>query len=146
MKSKATIAARIVLGLVFFVFGLNKFLGFIPQPPPTGDAAVFFGGLMAAKYMFPLLALIEITAGALLLAGRFVPLALLLLAPIIVNIVGFHLFLAPSGLPVAIVVLAAEIFLAWAYRAAFRGVLRAREDVTPASGREAPGPSAVAAR
>jgi hypothetical protein len=133
MKSKATTAARILLGLVFFVFGLNGFLHFIPQPPPSGTAADFLGGLMATGYFFPLLKGTEVLTSIALLSRRFVPLALTVLAPIIVNIVAFHLFLAPSGLPVALVILALEVYLAWSYRAAFRTVLRARDEAAPAS-------------
>ena len=134
MKSKAITAARVLLGLVFFVFGLNKFLHFIPQPPPQGAAGDFFIGLAASGYFFPLLASAEVIAGAALLMRRFVPLALSVLAPVIVNIVAFHAFLAPSGLPVAIVVLGLELFLAWSYRAAFRAMLHARDaDLPPAS-------------
>ena len=134
MKSKAVTAARILLGLVFFVFGLNTFLHFIPQPPPEGAAGDFFIGLAAAGYFFPLLASTEVIAGAALLTRRFVPLALTVLAPVIVNIVAFHAFLAPAGLPVAIAVLGLEVFLAWSYQAVFRAILQARDpDAPPAS-------------
>src|SRR6266404_1296969 len=92
-------AARLFLGLVFTVFGLNFFLHFIPAPPPAPRAGAFAGALFASGYLFPLLKTTEVVAGLLLLSGRFVPLALAVLAPIIVNIVGFHLFLAPSGIP-----------------------------------------------
>lgn len=124
--NKAAVGARGVLGLIFFVFGLNGFLHFLPQPPMSGPPAEFLGAIVATGYLFPLLKGTEVAAGALLLSGRFVPLALALLAPVIVNIVGFHTFLAPSGLAVPIVVLALEIFLAHAYRGAFRPMLRAR--------------------
>jgi hypothetical protein len=119
-------AARLFLGLVFTVFGLNFFLHFLPTPPSTPRAGAFAGALFASGYLFPLLKLTEITAGVLLLGNRFVPLALALLAPIVVNIVGFHLFLAPSGLPLPLAVLAAELFVAWSYRAAFAPMLHAR--------------------
>jgi uncharacterized membrane protein YphA (DoxX/SURF4 family) len=126
MKTKAIHAARIVLGLVFFVFGLNGFLHFLPQPPMSGPPAEFFGALFATGYMLPLIKGTEVVAGVLLLAGRYVPLALTLLAPVIVNILGFHLFLAPSGIGLPLVVLALEVVLAWSYRSAFRPLLRAR--------------------
>jgi uncharacterized membrane protein YphA (DoxX/SURF4 family) len=124
--NKAAVGARVFLGLIFFVFGLNGFFHFLPQPPMSGPPADFLGAIVATGYLFPLLKGTEVAAGALLLGGRFVPLALALLAPVIVNIVGFHAFLAPSGLPVPMVVLALEIFLAYAYRGAFRPMLRAR--------------------
>jgi hypothetical protein len=126
MKTKLVSVARIALGLVFFVFGLNGFLHFLPQPPMSGPPAEFLGALVGTGYMFPLIKGTEVIAGLLLLSGRYVPLALTLLAPVVVNILGFHLFLAPSGLAIPALVLLLEVFLAWSYRSAFRGVLRAR--------------------
>lgn len=125
-SSKLTLAARLILGLVFFVFGLNGFLHFIPQPPAPPAAAAFAGALFASGYFFPLLKSIEVLAGALLLAGLFVPLALTALAPIIVNIAAFHLFLAPGNYVVVGLILSAEIYLGWAYRAAFAPMLAMR--------------------
>lgn len=118
--------ARIGLGLVFATFGLNKLLPFLPQPPISGAPAQFFGALFATGYMIPLIALTEIVAGLMLLSGRFVPLGLTLLAPVIVNILGFHLFLAPGGVGLPVVVLALELYLAWTYRDAFAPMLRMR--------------------
>jgi len=120
-----TLVARLGLGLLFTVFGLNGFLHFLPQPPMSGPPAEFAGALAATGYMFPLIKGTEVVAGLALLAGRFVPLALTVLAPVIVNIAAFHLFLAPSGLGMVVALLVAELFLAWAYRDAFRGVLQA---------------------
>src|SRR5262245_47267769 len=134
MKTKAIHAARILLGLVFVVFGLNGFLHFLPQPPMSGPPADFIGALFATGYMFPLIKGTEVLAGTLLLSGRYVPLALTLLAPVIVNIVGFHAFLAPAGLALPIIVLALEIVLAWSYRSAFRPLLRARVAPDAAAG------------
>ncbi len=141
IAQKLPLAARIVLGLVFFVFGLNGFLHFIPQPPLTGPAGAFVGALVSSGYLFPLLKGTEVLAGALLLSGFFVPLALTLLAPVIVNIVAFHLFLAPGNFPVLGVILVSELFLAWTHRAAFAGVLQTREasagpHLTPLAHRE----------
>ena len=121
---------RVLLGLVFFVFGLNFFLHFIPQPPPPPAAAAFAGALFASGYFFVLLKIVEIGSGLALLANRFVPLALTVLAPVIVNIVAFHLFLEPSGLPLAIFIVVLEVANAWFYRDAFRSVVVAR--ATPA--------------
>jgi uncharacterized membrane protein YphA (DoxX/SURF4 family) len=120
--------ARIGLGLVFAVFGLNKLLHFLPQPPMSGPPASFFMALVATRYMLPLLGLVEAAAGVMLLSGRFVPLALTLLAPIIVNIVGFHLFVAQGGFAMTGIVLAAELYLAWVHRDAFASMLRARPE------------------
>jgi uncharacterized membrane protein YphA (DoxX/SURF4 family) len=119
-------AARLFLGLVFTVMGLNFFLHFLPMPPTPPRAASFAGALFASGYLFPLLKTTEVVAGLLLLGGRFVPLALAVLAPIVVNIVAFHLFLAPSGMALPLALLAAELYLAWIYRAAFAPMLRAR--------------------
>jgi uncharacterized membrane protein YphA (DoxX/SURF4 family) len=116
---------RILMGLMFFVFGLNGFLNFIPQPKdsmPEG-ALAFAGALMKTGYMMPLVAGTQLLTGTLLLMNRFVPLALALLAPIIVGIMTFHIFLAPKSIGLAIVVLLMELYLAWAYRHAFRPML-----------------------
>lgn len=118
---------RLLMGLIFFVFGLNGFLHFIPQPKTMPDGAIaFFGALMNTHYMLPLIMGTQVVCGALLLANRFVPLALALIAPVVVNIVAFHAFLEPAGLPMAAVVLVLELYLAWAYRSAFRPMLAAR--------------------
>jgi uncharacterized membrane protein YphA (DoxX/SURF4 family) len=123
-----TTAARLLFGLMFFVFGLNGFLNFIPQPstPLPEGAIAFAGALMKTGYMMPLISVTQTIVGALLLINRFVPLALALIAPFIVNSVLFHLFLEPSGRAMAGVVLGFEIYLAWAYRKAFAPMLAAR--------------------
>lgn len=123
--------ARILMGLMFFIFGLNGFLNFIPQPktPMPEGAVAFAGALMKTGYMMPLVTGTQLIVGVLLLLNRFVPLALALIAPIIVGIVTFHIFLAPSGTAIAVVVLVLELYLAWAYRNAFRPMLAMR--VTP---------------
>jgi uncharacterized membrane protein YphA (DoxX/SURF4 family) len=118
--------ARVFMGLVFFVFGLNGFLDFIPPPKdlsPTDPAVAFGIAMKATGFLFWLVKGTEVVAGALLLANRFVPLALALIAPVIVNIFLTHAFLAPSGLGLAVILLAAELFLAWSYRAVYRPML-----------------------
>jgi uncharacterized membrane protein YphA (DoxX/SURF4 family) len=125
--------ARVVLGLPFFVIGLSHFIPFLPpQPPPPPEALPFVTGLGAAGYLMPMVKAIEVLAGLALLSNRFVPLALTLLAPIIINIAGFHYVLAPSyGLPTVFILL--SLYLAWSYRAAFAPMLRARvEPAAPA--------------
>jgi hypothetical protein len=116
------------MGLTFFVCGLNGFLDFLPHPtePMPEGALSFAGALMGAGYFFPLLSGVETLVGALLLANRFVPLALALIAPIVVNIFAFHVFLARSGVGLASAILAVEIYLAWSYRRAYRPMLAAR--------------------
>ena len=115
--------ARILLGGMFVFSGLNGFFNFMPMEPPQGAAGQFMGGLAAAGYFFPLLKGTETLVGLALLVGRFVPLALTVLAPIMVNIVGFHLFVVPQGIGMAIGLALTQLFLAWAYRDAFVGVL-----------------------
>ena len=134
---------RVFLGLIFFVFGLNGFLQFLPQPPMPDKAGAFMGALAATGYMFPLIKGVEVLAGALLISNRFVPLALALLAPNVVNIVLFHAVLAPGGLPIALLVLALELFAAWSYREAFASMLHAR--TAPAASSTATGVAAHAA-
>jgi hypothetical protein len=116
------------MGLMFLVSGLNGFLNFLPQPttPLPEGAVAFVGALMGTGYMFPLIFGTMTIVGALLLANRFVPLALALIAPFIVNSVAFHVFLEPTGRPVAVIVLLLELYLAWAYRQSFRPMLAAR--------------------
>jgi uncharacterized membrane protein YphA (DoxX/SURF4 family) len=100
----AALIARILLGLMFFVFGLNGFLHFIPMGPmPTGVAGEFTGALIASHYMY-IVAALQLLGGVLLLAGRYVPLGLTILGPVIVNILLFHLLMAPKGLPTALLV------------------------------------------
>jgi hypothetical protein len=123
---KTKTAARLLLGAIFTVFGLNGFLHFIPQPPPAGLVAVFVGGLGASGYFFPLLKGTEVIVGLLLLGNRFVPLALTVLAPIVVNIVAFHAFLAPSGIALPLVIVALGLYLAYTERAVFAPLLQAR--------------------
>jgi len=120
-----------VLGLVFFGFGLNGLLHLFPLPPTDGAAAAFIGGLFASRYFFRLLFGTYVITGAALLLGLFVPLALTVLAPIIVNVGAMHLFLPASGAEVSLTVLVTvlELFLAWSYRAAFRPLLRARHEL-----------------
>jgi len=119
---------RVLFGALFLVFGANKLVPFMPMPELPAAAGSFIGALAATGYFLPLLASIEVVMGALLIAGRFVPLALTVLAPVVVQIALFHTVLAPS-LGLAAFVLGAEIYLAWTYRAAYGPVLQARTPV-----------------
>jgi uncharacterized membrane protein YphA (DoxX/SURF4 family) len=119
----ATIIARCVLGLIFLVFGSNLFLHFIPMPPPPeGPARDFMTSLFTSHYVYVVGAL-QVVGGLLLLNGRSAPLALALLGPVIINILCFHAFMAPAGLPIAIVVSVLALFLLWRYRSNFAGLL-----------------------
>jgi len=124
--SAITLLARIGLGLMFFVYGMNGFLQFLPMPSISAKAMPLIQGIMASGYIFPVMAITMTIAGAALVVDRFVPLALAVLAPFIVNILGIHLFLSPSGIPHAAAFAVAEVFLAWTYRDAFRPMLQAR--------------------
>jgi len=118
-----TIIVRSLLGLTFVVFGLNAFLQFIPLPPPQGLAGDFMKALFVSHYFY-VVAILQIAGGAICLLGRFVPLGLTLLCPVIVNILLFHIFLEPSGLPLAVVVSVLALFLLWAYRQSFGGLFK----------------------
>ena len=120
----ATIIARGLLGLIFVVFGSNAFLHFIPMPPlPQNLAGDYLRVFFASGYVYVIGGL-QVIGGLLLLLGRFVPLGLTILGAIIVNILLFHMLMAPEGLPPAIVVTVLELFLLWRYRDAFAGLLR----------------------
>lgn len=124
--NKLPVIARILLGLIFFVFGLNGFFQFIPTPEELpAEIESFTSAMEETGYFLPLLSGVETLCGLLLLLGRFVPLALTLLAPVVVNIILFHLFVAPEGILPGLIALVLGIYLAWAYRSSFSGVLAA---------------------
>jgi len=118
---------RVLMGAMFLFSGLFGLL-MHPQAPPglPAGAIAFNVALTNTGYMLQMISVTQALAGALLLANRFVPLALAILAPVIVNIFAFHLFLEPSGRPVAVVLAALELYLAWQYRGAYRGMMAAR--------------------
>ena len=119
-----TIIARSLLGLIFTVFGTNMFLHFIPMPPPPeGPARDFMTALFVSHFLYVVGAL-QVAGGLLLLTGRWAPFGLTLLGPVIVNILSFHVLMAPAGLPMAMVVSALALFLVWSYRQNFEGLLR----------------------
>ncbi|MGB5285205.1 MAG: DoxX family protein [Polyangiales bacterium] len=121
----AIIGARVFLGLVFVVFGLNGFFHFIPTPEMAEAAGSLMGALVATGYFMMVVKLVEVLAGLMILTGRFLPLGLILLAPVSVHILLFHVFLDPKSLPMAIFIIVLQLFLAWAYRGSFSGVLEA---------------------
>jgi len=120
----AIIIARVLLGLVFAVFGSNAFLHFIPMPPMQGQAGAFIGALVSSGYIY-VIALLQVVGGLLLLIGaRFVPLGLTLLGPVIVNIMLYHIFLDQSGLAMACVISILALFLLWVYRYRFPAIFQ----------------------
>ena len=123
--------SRFLLGLIFLVFGLNGFLHFIPMPPPSGVAGQFFGALFVSNYLVPIFAL-QLVSGVLLLINRFVPLALTILAAIIVNILLFHVLMNPAGLGLAVFVAVLWSVVFASVRSAFAGIFQARLDMKTA--------------
>ncbi len=125
------IIARFLLGLPLLVFGLNGFLNFIPQPetPLPEGAAAFASALMNSGYMMQLIGTTQFVVGAMLVLNRFVPLALALFAPFMVNSIAFHTFLEHSGLPMAAIFLLLEFYLACVYRSAYRPMLAMRHSI-----------------
>jgi putative oxidoreductase len=124
MKIASTIA-RYLLGLIFLIFGLNGFLHFIPQPPPSGVPGQFLGAMFVSNYLVAVF-LCQLIPAILLLAGRYVPLALIILGPIIVNIFLFHALMVPSGLPMALFVVILWLLTFLGVRSAFAGIFQQR--------------------
>ena len=118
-------AARIILGFIFTVFGFNGFFNFIPIPPPNEAMGAMMGGLAASGYFFPFLKITEIVCGLMLLANKFVPLSLIILAPIVVNILFVHVFVDRGGMPMAVFLTVLSVFLGKSYMSSFKGVLQA---------------------
>ena len=117
-----TLIARLLLGLIFVVFGLNGFLNFLNMVPmPSGLAGQFIGALALSHY-FWVVAALQVAGGALLLINRFVPLGLVLLGPVIVNIILYHAFLNPTGAPLAVLVLILWLIVFYAHRQYFSGI------------------------
>lgn len=116
--------ARFVMGIIFVVFGFNYFLQFLPMPQMTQAAGKFIGALIQTGYLFPWLKVTEIVCGALFLLNRFVPLATVIIAPVIFNILLFHLFLAPSGLLIPVILLVSWIIIVVKRQDDYKGLLK----------------------
>jgi hypothetical protein len=124
MKTVSVIA-RYLAGVIFLVFGLNGFVNLIPLPPPAGVAGQFMGALYASHYLWVIFAF-QLVAGVLLLVNRYVPLAVAVLAPVIVNILTFHVLMAPSGLPLALFVAVLWVLVFIDVQPAFTGLFQPR--------------------
>lgn len=122
--SKIPMVVRYLMGAVYVVFGLNGFFHFIPNPDLPAVAKDFIGTLVSSGYLMYLIKAIEVVVGILLLSNIYVPLALVIIAPITLNIFLFHLFLAMDGLPVGILLLAMNIYLGYANRSAYSNMLK----------------------
>src|SRR6266699_7048271 len=123
----ASVIARYLAGVIFLVMGLNGFLHFIPFPPPPGIAGQFMDALYVSHYLWVIFAF-QVIAGVLLLVNRYVPLAVAVLAPVLVNILAFHALMAPSGLPLALFVALLWIVMFIEVRPAFTGLFQSRMD------------------
>lgn len=124
MNSKVVMVARILLGLIFVIFGLNKLFGFLEMPPPEGGAGAFMGALIASGYFFPFLGIVEAICGVLLLINKYTRLATIVLLPITINIVIFHLALAPAGGAPGYLTLILNVVLVMAYKEDYEGLLK----------------------
>jgi putative oxidoreductase len=127
MKTSINIS-QFLLGFIFLVFGLNGFLHFIPMPPPSGVAGQFLGSMFVTKYLLVVSAL-QVISGALVLVNRYVPIALTILAPIIVNILLFHVLMNPAGLGLALLVAILWGVVFASVRSAFAGIFEARVEI-----------------
>ena len=121
----ASLIARYLAGVIFLVMGLNGFLNFIPLPPPGGVAGQFMGALYVSHYLWVIFAF-QVIAGVLLLVNRYVPLAVAILAPVLVNIITFHVLMAPAGLPLALFVAILWVAIFIEVRTAFSGLFQSR--------------------
>jgi len=120
----ATVVVRTLMGLLFLFASITYLFKLITPPPPTGAMKVFSEGLDASVYLLPTVKIVELLCGVAFVLGRYVPLATVLISPIIVNIVLFHSFLAPEGLPLAAFLVIANAFVAYRHRDAFKPLLR----------------------
>jgi putative oxidoreductase len=124
----AVLIARILLGLIFVFFGLNGFLNFLHAPMPAGTAGQFLGALAGTHY-FHVVALVQLLGGILLLSGQFIPLALVLLGPVIFNILLFHATMQPAGLPPGVLALLLWLIVFYGVRHAFAGIFARKAEL-----------------
>jgi uncharacterized membrane protein YphA (DoxX/SURF4 family) len=117
----AVLIARVLLGLMFTVFGLNEFLNFLPSPPIPGPAGQFLGLLISSHYVLAI-GTVQVAGGLLMLSGQFLPLALVLLGPVLVNIIVFHLCFQPAGLAPGLVATVLWFVIFFHVRSAFAGI------------------------
>jgi uncharacterized membrane protein YphA (DoxX/SURF4 family) len=120
----AAVIIRTLLGLLFVVFGLNGFLHFMPTPPMSGPAGDFFNATAVETHYMLAIAGFQALGGLLTLSGRFTPLGLAVLGPILVNILLFHIAFHAPGIGMGLIFSLAELFLIWVYRANFAGIFR----------------------
>ena len=124
----AVLISRILLGLIFVFFGVNGYLNFLHAPMPTGQAGQYMGVMFGSFYMY-FVSLVQLVGGVLLLSGQFIPLALVLLGPVLVNILLFHISFLPSGLPPGILSTVLWFIIFFGYRRAFAGIFEQKAPV-----------------
>lgn len=129
MKTASTVA-RYLSGLIFVVFGLNGFLNFIHQPPPSNPLAIQFFIAVSASHYMAVVYLAQIIGGVLLLAGRFVPLALAILAPVLVNILDYHITMDPGGIGLGLFATILWVIAFLPYRSSFAQIFQQRPPET----------------
>ncbi|HRH45565.1 MAG TPA: DoxX family membrane protein [Pyrinomonadaceae bacterium] len=122
----AVIIVRVLMGLLFIFGSVTYFLNLIPQPELTGNLKIFNDGVNASGYLMTLIKATELVCGVAFVTGRFVPLASVIIAPIIINIFFIHLFLDKTGLPIAIFLILANSFLAYANWEKYKPLLEAK--------------------
>jgi putative oxidoreductase len=123
---KVEVGARIIFGLLWVVFGLNFFFHFLPVPPPAEKAGAFLGAMFQTGYFFPFVKITEIAVGLMLLTNRFVPLALIIIAPVTLNIFLVHAMLDPAGVGLSVVLMILNIFLGFRYLDSYKELLKSR--------------------
>jgi uncharacterized membrane protein YphA (DoxX/SURF4 family) len=122
----AVIIVRILMGLLFLVSAISFFLNLMAPQKMSEGATLFVTGMVASVYMFPVVKVLEIIVGLAFVFGRFVPLATVVIFPIVLNIVLFHAFLAPEGMAAPVFLLAGNLFLAYAYRENYKTLVVAK--------------------
>ena len=127
VKKIVVIIARLLLGVIFVVFGLNVYLHFIPMQAPTGVATEFLGAMASTHYLY-VIGVFEVIPGLFLLFNRFVVLGLALQAPVIFNILVFHILMAPGGLLLAVIVALLWMLVFHQHRSAYKGLLQKRAE------------------
>lgn len=121
----AVLIVRILMGLMFAFASIVVLFKLMPQPEQTGNVKIFMDGMTASVYLMTTVKIIELLCAIAFLSGKFVPLALVVIFPINVNILLFHAFLEPAGLPAGILLLLGNLFLAWYYRDKYKALLSA---------------------
>jgi uncharacterized membrane protein YphA (DoxX/SURF4 family) len=122
----AAIVVRVLMGLMFAFSAIVVLFKLVPQPELTGEIKTFMDGVNATGYMMTTIKVIELICAAAFLSGRFVPLAAVVIFPININILLFHVTIAPEGLLVAILLMIGNLFLAWYYREKYKPLFTAK--------------------